>query len=105
MGHLPFDLGPPDRRPSLMGQWPVGLTTTRWPRPPSSALALSVVLLLVAGCGATGPRSTAGPTTTNESTTTTVAAPASPWSRPSPAIDAAHPITALSCPTTTFCMA
>ena len=67
-----------------MGEWAVDLTTTGWRWPRRSALVLTGLVVLTAGCGGEKPLSGAKTTsTTTKAPTTTVIPPSSPWSHPS----------------------
>ena len=92
---------------TAMEEWPgVLVTTTRWRRRSSCSWVIAL-LLVTAGCGAGAGHRASGTTTTTSTTappTTTSTVP-SPWSTPSGAIDAGRPISSVSCPTATFCMA
>ena len=95
-----------------MGECPVDLTTTgRRVRSSPACVRLTVAVLALVAVATTAcssppaGRATDTTTTTGTSASTTVTTTPSPWSAPAPAVDTTHPITTVSCPTTTFCLA
>ena len=77
-----------------------------WTRGPDDGVARPVVVRVGGGCGrdpGAGCGGTAPPAGLGISATTSSGT--SPWTRPVSAVNAGHPITAISCPTPTFCLA